>query len=566
MAKKHILLYLSFLVGIHMVLGAATTHPSQPCPGNTARDRTKWCNYDINTDYYNIVPNTGVTREYWFDIRDQTLAPDGIPRYVQAINGSVPGPTIHANWGDEVVVHVRNDLSSSNNGTSIHWHGIRQNYTNQNDGVVSITECPTAPGNTITYQWRATQYGTTFYHSHFSLQAWEGVFGAIIIDGPASANYDEDVGAILLTDWGHETPDEMFYRDGRHGTQYFDNGLINGMNVYNSGNNTVGQRFTTHFQPGRSYRLRLINTALETHFSFSIDNHTMTVIAADLVPVEPFTTDVLTIGIAQRYDVIVKADQDHIADKFWMRAVPQTDCSKNNSTDNIRGIVYYGNAQGTPSTTGYNTTTNCTDASESLTPVVSKNVSPDFTYYENETVTLGTNSAGLYIWEINDVSMLVDWENPTLLQIYNNEKNWSSTEGVIQVDEANKWVYVLVQSSLPVAHPIHLHGHDFSVLALGTGTYDPSTAVSKLDNPARRDTAMLLAKGYLLLAFQTDNPGVWLMHCHIGFHTTGGLAIQFVERYSEIRDLIDYNTLSQTCNTWDDWQNSQHLVDIDSGI
>lgn len=282
--------------------------------------------------------------------------------------------------------------------------------------------------------------------------------------------------------------------------------------------------------------------------------------------VEAQTVHVANLCIAQRYDVIVKADQAHVANKFWMRAVPQTDCSKNNSTDNIRGIVYYGNAQGTPSTTGYNTTTACTDLSDGLTPVVSKTVSQDFTYYENETVTLGTNSAGLFIWEVNNVSMLVDWENPTLLQIYNNEKNWSSTEGVIQVDEANKWVYVLVQSSLPVAHPIHLHGHDFSVLALGTGTYDSSTAVSKLDNPARRDTAMLLAGGYLLLAFQTDNPGVWLMHCHIGFHTTGGLAIQFVERYSEIPDLIDYNTLSQTCDKWDHWQNSQHLVDIESGI
>jgi FtsP/CotA-like multicopper oxidase with cupredoxin domain len=296
MAAKDLFLYFCFLVGIHMVLGAATT---QSCSGNTAKDRTKWCNYDIHTDYYNVVPNTGVTREYWFDIREEILAPDGVPRYVQVINGSVPGPTIHANWGDEVVVHVRNDLSSSNNGTSIHWHGIRQNYTNQNDGVVSVTECPTAPGNTITYKWRATQYGTSWYHSHFSLQAWEGVFGAIVIDGPASANYDKDVGAIVLTDWSHQTPDELFYYDVKHGSPYLENGLINGMNVYNSGHNQVGQRFTTQFQSGSSYRLRLINTALNTHFSFSIDNHTMTVIAADLVPVEPFTTEVLTIGIGK---------------------------------------------------------------------------------------------------------------------------------------------------------------------------------------------------------------------------------------------------------------------------
>lgn len=80
-----------------------------------------------------------------------------------AVNGSIPGPTIIANWGDNVVVHVINSLHTSNNGSSIHWHGIRQNYTNQADGVVSVTQCPTAPGQTTTYKWRATQYGTTWY-------------------------------------------------------------------------------------------------------------------------------------------------------------------------------------------------------------------------------------------------------------------------------------------------------------------------------------------------------------------------------------------------------------------
>ena len=67
-----------------------------------------------------------------------------------------------------LVVHLYNGLL--NNGTSLHFHGLRQNYTNPNDGVVSITQCPLAPGESITYTWRATQYGTSWYHSHFALQ------------------------------------------------------------------------------------------------------------------------------------------------------------------------------------------------------------------------------------------------------------------------------------------------------------------------------------------------------------------------------------------------------------
>lgn len=121
-----------------------------------------------------------------------------------AVNGSIPGPTIFADWGDTVVVHVTNSLTDSQNGTSIHWHGIRQNYTNDQDGVVSITQCPTAPNEQITYTWRATQYGSSWYHSHFALQAWQGIFGAIVINGPATANYDEDLGMLFLNDWDHQ--------------------------------------------------------------------------------------------------------------------------------------------------------------------------------------------------------------------------------------------------------------------------------------------------------------------------------------------------------------------------
>lgn len=129
--------------------------------------------------YYDVVPKTGVTREYYFDIQEVTVAPDGYSRTAVAVNGSIPGPTIQADWGDHVIVHVTNSLASAKNGSNIHFHGIRQNYTNPNDGVVSITQCPTAPGKTMTYKWRATQYGSSWYHSHIGLQAWEGVFGGI---------------------------------------------------------------------------------------------------------------------------------------------------------------------------------------------------------------------------------------------------------------------------------------------------------------------------------------------------------------------------------------------------
>ncbi|AEO64417.1 multicopper oxidase-like protein [Thermothielavioides terrestris NRRL 8126] len=547
---------------------AVNLHPRAACSGNTATTRSEWCDYDISTDYYNDGPTTGVTREYWWEITEFTAAPDGVERSVMAINGSIPGPTLFADWGDTVVVHVTNSVPG--NGTSIHFHGIRQNYTNPNDGVSSITQCPVPPGSSITYTWKATQYGTTWYHSHYGLQVYNGVFGGIVINGPASANYDEDLGVLFLSDWTHESADNLFTEAQLTGPPTQDNGLINGTNIYVDGDTTVGSRFTLSFTAGTSYRLRLINGAMDTFFKFSIDNHTMEVIANDLVPIQPFNTTVLSIGIGQRYDVIIRADQADVADNFWMRAVPQTSCSSTNTMeDDIRGIVYYGTSPSTPDTTGYNPTDSCDDMSSTdLVPYVSKTVASTAAWTEDEPVTIGaapTNANYLW-WYVNGSTLDMSWSNPTLLQVYDNVTAFNSSANVVLVPEADEWVYVVISTALGVAHPIHLHGHDFFVLAQGTGTFDSSSVALNLDNPVRRDVAMLAAQGYLVIAFQTDNPGAWLMHCHIGWHTDEGLAIQFVERQSEARELIDFQTLSETCAAWETWQASSGLKQEDDGI
>ncbi|KAJ5390737.1 CAZyme family AA1 [Penicillium cataractarum] len=533
---------------------------SKKCTGNTAHTRKKWCDYNINTDYTTTVPNTGVIREYWFSIDEVTVAPDGVSRPAMAVNGTIPGPTIYADWGDEVIVHVTNHLDESKNGTSIHWHGIRQNYTNGNDGVVSITQCPTAPGSSVTYKWRAVQYGTSWWHSHIGLQAWEGVFGGIIINGPASSNYDVDKGVLFLNDWCHQTADELFTYAQTKGPPTLDTGLINGTNVYNS----TGSRFTMRANKGESYRLRLVNAAIDTHWKFMIDDHTLTVIAMDLVPIKPYRTKFVNIGMGQRYDVIVTADQASVARDFWIRAVPQTQCSENDNVNNIKGILHYHTQVGIPETNATHFDDGCVDESPSdLVPVVSKSVSAA-NWQSMEDVIVKTNAQNLFRWYLNSTTMQVAWEDPTLLQIYNDATNFSASSGVIQVPNPNEWVYLFINTSIPVAHPIHLHGHDFFILAQGVNPWDGKTLSHA--NPPRRDTAMLESSGYLLIAFETDNPGAWLMHCHIGWHTSEGFALQFIERYDEIKDLIDYPSLEQNCAAWTAYDSAVGVEQDDSGI
>jgi FtsP/CotA-like multicopper oxidase with cupredoxin domain len=266
----------------------------------------------------------------------------------------------------------------------------------------------------------------------------------------------------------------------------------------------------------------------------------------------------------QRYDVVVTANQATVAENFWIRAIPQTECSENDNVNNIKGILYYSEEAGTPETNVTTYTDECVDESPSnLVPIVSKSVSAA-EWSSLEDVTVGTNSDNLFRWYLNSTTMQVEWEDPTLLQIYNNASTFDNSSGIIELPNANEMVYLMINTTLTVAHPIHLHGHDFFILAQGVNPWDGTTLSTT--NPPRRDTALLQSNGYLLIAFETDNPGAWLMHCHIGWHTSEGFALQFVERYDEIRKLIDYDDLGSNCDAWTAYDTANDVEQEDSGV
>lgn len=98
-----------------------------------------------------------------------------------------PGPTLEANYGDTFDITVRNEITGPEEGTSLHWHGFLQKDTQLQDGVPSVGQCPIAPGAEYRYVFRASLYGTSWYHSHYSAQYADGLFGAMIIYGYADA-------------------------------------------------------------------------------------------------------------------------------------------------------------------------------------------------------------------------------------------------------------------------------------------------------------------------------------------------------------------------------------------
>jgi hypothetical protein len=109
-----------------------------------------------------------------------------------------------------------------------------------------------------------------------------------------------------------------------------------------------------------------------------------------------------------------------------------------------------------------------------------------------------------------------------------------------------------------------------------TATLRPR-ATGKLNVPIRRDTYTVQgntantpgAGGSVLIAYRADNPGAWLLHCHIPWHVSGGLGVQILERPAEIKSkvLVDDAELTSGCATWNTFQDAaSKIVQPDSGL
>ncbi|KAI1360622.1 laccase [Xylaria arbuscula] len=545
---------------------------------NDVDNRACWSSgFDINTDYELSTP-PGVSRSYSWVLEEFTnwSAPDGsIKDSAMLINGMYPGPTITADWGDTVTVTVTNNLTY--NGTSIHWHGLRQLGANLQDGTNGITDCPIPPGGSKTYTFRLTQYGTTWYHSHFASQYANGIFGAIQINGPSSADYDIDLGAYPINDFYLASAEEIVLASqlGAAGPTS-DNVMFNGTNV----NGTGGAYSTINLEPGKTHLLRLYNPSAQHHYQVSIVGHNLTVIETDLVPVTPITTDNLFLGIGQRAHVLITANQE--PGNYWMNITMPVD-NKCGVSYNLfpAAIVHYTNVtEGIPAEVGTVPANSGCQDSLMYEPIVPRAADPDtFEQTDNNTVVMISVSTPTVHWVINGSSIdnstaKVDWGKPVIDYVLSENTSYPASENIITIDQKDVWTYWVIESTSTGPHPMHLHGHDFLVLGTSAPNAGFFTAADipslNFTNPTRRDVTMTPPKGWNVLAFKSDNPGAWLFHCHIAWHASNGLALSFLERASEQKAQISAAQLkeySDNCDAWNSYFNTQTVVSqIDSGL
>ena len=288
-----------------------------------------------------LLPLISWAGEYSLTVDRVTIDTGDFRKQGIGYNGASPGPILRFREGEDVTIHVTNNLDEP---TSVHWHGLILPY--QMDGVPGLSYPGIAPGETFTYRFPIKQSGTYWFHSHSGFQEPDGAYGAIVIEpeGREPFRYDREY-VVQLTDKHPHSGDRImrnlkssadyynrqqqtvgdFWRDSRErglaatlndrlmwgdmrmmssdieDVQGF-TGLINGKGPE--------QNWTGLFKPGERVRLRLINSSAMTYFDVRLPGLKMTVVQADGNNVQPVTVDELRIGVAETYDLIVQPKED----------------------------------------------------------------------------------------------------------------------------------------------------------------------------------------------------------------------------------------------------------------
>ena len=271
-------------------------------------------------------------------IARQTMMIDGRPSRAIGINGTVPAPLIRLREGQNVRLHVVNDLDED---SSIHWHGLL--VPTQFDGVPGISFPGIKPRSTFTYEFPIRQNGTYWYHSHSGMQEQLGHYGPILIDpaGGDPVKFDREH-VIVLSDHSQLSPESIFRRmkvDPGHFNRQRQTlaGLLAGRDqplkervdwgkmrmdptdisdttgaayTYLVNGHGPFDNWTALFTPGERVRLRVINASSMTTFNVRIPGLRLTIVQADGQNVMPVEVDEFQIGVAETYDAIVTPTED----------------------------------------------------------------------------------------------------------------------------------------------------------------------------------------------------------------------------------------------------------------
>ncbi|KAG6900240.1 hypothetical protein C0993_001059, partial [Termitomyces sp. T159_Od127] len=271
----------------------------------------------------------GVHELWWNLTWVENVNPDGLfERRAIGVNGTWPPPPMDVHTDDSLVVHVSNNLDVP---STLHHHGMFFNSTSWMDGAQGVTECGIPPGEQFDYVVpinSSGQWGTYWVHAHASGQYVDGLRAPLVLHPPEEVHsYDEEF-TVILGDWYHKehsvllkqfinianpggaepVPDSALIYFAQNASYL---GPIPGTSPAPV-TSAVGfnENATLPFEPGKTYRLRIVNTSAFAAFFFWIDGHDMRIIEVDGTDVEESPIDLISLTVAQRYSVLVTARND----------------------------------------------------------------------------------------------------------------------------------------------------------------------------------------------------------------------------------------------------------------
>ncbi len=415
---------------------------------------------------------------------------------VWAYNQSIPGPVIRAQQGEQLHVTFENGLSEP---STIHWHGLRVPV--EQDGVPFFSQQPVRPGGQHLYTLPLEDAGTFWYHPHVnsSEQLGRGLNGVLIVEEPpeVAARLSVDRELIwTIDDWRLDEGAQIAPFGNRHDASH---GGRFGNFITVNGRQDLDETVTA----GERVRLRLVNVANAQFFHLRFQPLDPWVIALDGHPVEPARLGDagVWLGPGQRADLVVDIDLEpgaytEVVDTAY-------------GPDQARAIMAWRVSDAAP------VRPSIQSAPEGLPPnPVPK---PDLESAEQHTLVFEGGAMGGMaqakmdgrmldmrslaeagrFWAING-SVPADVRSaPPLLELALGRSH------VINLENRTRWV-----------HPIHLHGHSFVVSDPRLPDGSPSVI---------RDTVLMAPNETTQIAFVADNPGRWMLHCHVLEHQGSGM-------------------------------------------
>lgn len=394
----------------------------------------------------------------------------GKPTAAWAYNGTIPGPTIQAHTGDEVIVHFRNDLPEP---TTIHWHGVR--VPNDMDGAGRLLQ-PIPPGGTFDYRFVVPDEGLFWYHPHVrsDIQVEKGLYGAIVVRDPNGPELGVETERILVLDdvlidpatgLTDEREDMRAMMMGREGNLL----LVNGK----PSNGAVS------VTPGARVRLRIVNAANARFFNLRLDGGGLIQVGSDGgLLAAPRRVDSVLLVPGERFDgVFETATGARLTTLPYERA---HGAGAGEEIDLVRFVP-----------------ADLTAVTAAPLPSTLRTIDAPASPTASKTLRLGERMAHH------------GWQFTINGQVFPNVLPIDAGLGTTQL-----WS---VRNESDMDHPLHVHGFFFRHRA----------AVADADGQDLKDTINIPGRSTvdLLVDFarRAGAAGDWMYHCHILEHAEGGM-------------------------------------------